>query len=108
MRRFGSFAGAVGIGLGLFAAVFGGGVALANNLDGDFLSQLGDRTVATPGYENTDDGRHLIAEGKDICARLRAGIPVVPTDQWGYQETLLRAAVEVYCPEFKASQRDFG
>ncbi|BAW05380.1 conserved hypothetical protein [Nocardia seriolae] len=102
------FLGATLIALALFTAVFGGGKAIADNLDSLFLSRLGDKTVSMPGYENTSDGQHLIAEGKDVCDRLRAGTPVVATDQWGYQQRLISAAVETYCPEFKASQRDFG
>ncbi|WP_040810969.1 DUF732 domain-containing protein [Nocardia concava] len=102
------FLGATLTALALFTAIFGGGKAVADNLDSLFLSKLGDKTVAQPGYENTEDGQHLIAEGKDVCERLRAGTPVVATDQWGYEQRLIQAAVTVYCPEFKASPRDFG
>ena len=108
MRETRGFLGATLAGLALFAALFGGGKAVADNLDALFLSHLGDLTVASPGYEDTADGQHLIAEGKDICARLRAGTPVVATDQWGFENNLIRAAVTVYCPEFKASPRDLG
>ncbi|MFE2996382.1 DUF732 domain-containing protein [Nocardia sp. NPDC059246] len=108
MRETRGFLSATLAGLALFAAMFGGGKAVADNLDVLFLSHLGDQTVASPGYEDTADGQRLIAEGKDICAHLRAGTPVVATDQWGFGERLARAAVAVYCPEFKASPRDFG
>ncbi|MFJ9369184.1 DUF732 domain-containing protein [Nocardia sp. NPDC101769] len=108
MRETRGFLSATLAGLALFAAMFGGGKAVADNLDALFLSDLGDQTVASPGYEDTADGQRLIAEGKDICARLRAGTPVVATDERGYAQTLIRAAVTVYCPEFKTSPRDFG
>ncbi|MTE12941.1 DUF732 domain-containing protein [Nocardia aurantiaca] len=108
MRKPNGFLGAALAGLALFAALFSGGKAVADNLDSLFLSRLGDQTVASPGYENTEDGQRLIAAGKDVCARLRVGTPVVATDQWGDESALIRAAVSVYCPEFKASPRDFG
>ncbi|MEC3954440.1 DUF732 domain-containing protein [Nocardia sp. CDC153] len=108
MRKPNGFLGATLTGLALFTAIFGGGKAVADNLDSLFLSKLGDTTVTSPGYENTEDGQHLIAEGKDVCARLHAGIPVIATDQWGYEQRLIQAAVAVYCPEFKASPRNFG